>query len=177
MTSSLARATDILEATLLELAEHHNGFSGNCARVARVLDEVLDTGGDYVVVVGEHYEFADHVFLRWNDRLWDMNGAHTEDQAQAQWCQVEDEDEDEDTPTLEDFTDPGGAMVGRMADSNNVLAGEFTVESFRADLTRRLREQGFHKAYPQAVLEEDPGRLEAEAGTSSVVRPNPKLRR
>ena len=91
MTSSLT-AADILETTLQELAQHHNGFSGNCARVAQVLDEVLDTGGDYVVV-GEHYEFADHVFLRWNNQLWDMNGAHTEDQARAQWCQAEEEDE------------------------------------------------------------------------------------
>lgn len=174
MTSSFADAADILEATLRELAPRHNGFSGNCARVARVLDEVLNTGGDYVVVAGESYEFADHVFLRWNNRLWDISGAHTQDQAQAKWCETE--DEDEDAPELEDFIDPGGAMVERIADTNNVLAGGFSVESFRADLTKRLLERGFHKAYPQAVLE-GPGSARAEAGSRSGAGPKPKPRR
>jgi hypothetical protein len=149
MPTPLSPAAQLLHRTLQQLGASHNGLGGNCARVARVLDEVLDAGGDYVVVCGEHYEFADHVFLRWEDRLWDIQGAHTTQQAQAQWCSAEDEDEDDEVPTLEDFEDPSGSLIERMADPNGVFAGGFDVDAFRQALLARLAQVGF-------PLSEDP---------------------
>lgn len=54
-----------LDRILFGLNDRFNGGGGNCAAVACVLGEVLWAGGDFVVVSGEHYQFADHVFLRW----------------------------------------------------------------------------------------------------------------
>ena len=51
-----------VEKALLAAAEGQNGFSGNCAKVAVILNEVLEGDDAYVVVTGEHYEYADHVF-------------------------------------------------------------------------------------------------------------------
>lgn len=140
------RDIGILQLALQEMAIVYNGFSGNCAQVAMVLDEVLDTSGDYVVVSGEHYEYADHVFLRWEGLLWDMSGSFTPAEAEANWCTVEEaEDDDEpDAPAeLEDFPDPDGSTIGQMADANSVLAGGFDREDFKRSLIACLLRRGF----------------------------------
>lgn len=118
---------DVLEQALAIASEGQNGFSGNCAEVAVVLNEAVGGEGQYVVVVGEHYEYADHVFFRWKDRLWDMDGAHTEEEAEATWC--------EDEETLEDFE---GDDVVRMVDNNGIFAGGFDRERFKQALTAEL---------------------------------------
>lgn len=126
MSSALSdsQLRDVLEQALAVAAEGQNGFSGNCAEVAVLLNEAVGGEGHYVVVVGEHYEYADHVFFRWKDRLWDMEGAHTEEEAEATWC--------EDEETLEDFE---GDDVVRMADNNGIFAGGFDRERFKQVLT------------------------------------------
>lgn len=149
MEKPLSPAAHTLSHVLAELALDHHGFCGNCARVAHVLDQVLDAQGQYVIVAGEHYEYADHVFLRWEGVLWDMDGPHTIEEAQECWCQDEEED---DEATLEDFVDPDGSMILRMADENGPLAGGFDPDVFRRQLTQRLTQVHFHEIYPAARL-------------------------
>ena len=132
----------VLEATLQELGKTFVGGGGNCAQVACVLDDLLETGGDFVIVSGGHYEFADHVFVRWQGLLWDMGGARTWEEAEQAWCSPEDED-DEEVPILEGFKDPDQATIERMADSNCILSGGFDQEVFRRALLARLQALGW----------------------------------
>lgn len=127
-----------LAAALAVASEGQNGFSGNCAEVAVLLNEAVGGESDYVVVVGEHYEYADHVFLRWKDRLLDMDGVHTDEEAESQWC--------EDGETLEDFN---GDDVVRMVDNNGVFAGGFDAERFRTCLAAELQKRGFLQPAPK----------------------------
>mgnify|MGYP000104105110 CR=1 FL=1 len=133
----------LLEAALAVASENQNGFSGNCAEVAVALNEAIGGDSQYAVVVGEHYEYADHVFLRWKDRLWDMDGAHTEEEAELAWC--------EDEETLEDFD---GDDVVRMADNNGIFAGGFDRERFKQALVGELQKRGF--PLPEATEPELP---------------------
>ena len=121
-----------VKKALRAAAEGQNGFSGNCGRVAVILNEVLAGNSEYVVVVGEHYEYADHVFMKWNDRLWDIGGPLTPEQAEARWC--------EDGEELEEFE---GDEVVRMVDPNNVFAGGFDGEKLKHDLVKELMKVGF----------------------------------
>lgn len=141
MPPQTPEAAQQLRQVLRALHRQFNGGGGNCAQVACVLDCVLDTGGDFVVVSGEHYVFADHVFVRWQDRLWDISGAHTPEQAQAQWCS--EPDDTGETPELEDFFDPDHSQILRMADTNSVLAGDFDRTAFHAALVERLTALGW----------------------------------
>lgn len=129
-----------LRQALKSLVREFNGGGGNCALVACVLDEVLETGGDFVVVSGEHYEFADHVFVRWEGLLWDMSGSATPEDAESAWCDVE---EGDDAPELEDFPDPTQATIERMADPNSILAGGFDRRAFHVALVERLSALGW----------------------------------
>ena len=133
------RQRSLLAQALKEAGRGQNGFGGNCAAVAYILNHVLDAEGDYVVVNGEHYEFADHVFLRWKDRLWDMDGMSTPSQAEQAW-QTEDSDGED---ILEDFSDPEGSAVLRLADNNGVFAGGFDPHVFHQRLVQALASRGF----------------------------------
>lgn len=133
----------LVAKALKQASKDQNGFGGNCAAVAYILDHVLQAEGDYVVVNGEHYEFADHVFLRWKDRLWDMGGMYTPAQAQALW---ESEDHDGSDDVLEDYPDSDGSSVLRLADNNGVFAGGFDPLKFHRELTQALAASGFELA-------------------------------
>lgn len=125
----------MVERALSRAAIDQNGFGGNCAKVATILDHVLQAQGNFVVLAGEHYEYADHVFLRWEGLLWDLDGPLSAEEAHAQWG-------DEDSE-LEDFTDPGHEAIHRMADDNGCFAGGFDAHRFHADLLNFLDAEGF----------------------------------
>lgn len=149
MEPSTAQKIEQLQQVLSQLGKTFNGGGGNCAQVACVLDDILDAGGNFVVVAGEHYEFADHVYLRWEGLLWDMDGATSLEQAKDGWCEVEylDEDDDEmdanEPPELEDFLDPSHSSILRMADENCIMSGGFDRADFDRQLRARLREHGW----------------------------------
>lgn len=142
MSSDTAADIALLDGLLQELEAVHNGLFGNCAQVAVILDEALDTDGDYVVVAGEHYEYADHVFVRWEGLLWDIQGGRSWEEAEQTWCEADEDDEDS-TPELEEFSDPSGAAVVRLADPNNPMAAGFDPVAFRRDLIAGLAVRGF----------------------------------
>lgn len=125
----------MVERALARAAVDQNGFGGNCAKVATILDHVLQAQGDFVVVTGEHYEYADHVFLRWEGLLWDLDGALSAEEADEQWGGEESE--------LEDFCDPGHEAIHRMADDNGCFAGGFDAARFHQDLVSFLKSEGF----------------------------------
>lgn len=128
---------NLLEASLAVAAEGQNGFSGNCADVAVALNEAVGGDGTYVVVVGEHYEYVDHVFFRWKGELWDMDGPCSEEEAEQQWCT--------DGETLEDFEGDG---VLAAVDNNGIFAGGFDGARFKRVLAAELERRGF--AMPEA---------------------------
>ena len=125
----------MVERALARAAVDQNGFGGNCAKVATILDHVLQAQGDFVVVTGEHYEYADHVFLRWEGQLWDLDGPLSAEQAQDEWG-------DEETE-LEDFPDPKHESIHRMADDNGCFSGGFDASRFHTDLLTFLELEGF----------------------------------
>lgn len=141
---------------LKKASKGQNGFGGNCATVAYILNHVLEAEGTYVVVGGDHYEFADHVFLEWKDRLWDMDGMHTREQAMETWG-----DEDDDN-LLEDFEDPEGIAILRMADTNGIFSGGFDPGRFQEILVQALKKEGF-EVHPDA--------LEQLAGVAYATQP------
>jgi hypothetical protein len=99
----------------------HDGFGGNCAAFARVLDKVLGGEGDYVIIDGGHYEFATHVGPRYRGMILDADGVSTREDWIARWAdEEEDEDEDEDEEDedhgFEEFHDPDGTHVLALAD-------------------------------------------------------------
>jgi len=135
----------LLEQALSVASEGQNGFSGNCADVAVVLNEAVGGEGTYVVVVGEHYEYVDHVFFRWKDRLWDMDGPCLEEDAELQWCS--------DGETLEDFEGDG---VLAAVDNNGIFAGGFDRERFKQTLAAELQRLGFEMPDPVPPTPERP---------------------
>lgn len=132
---SSSSLTPLVERALARAAVDQNGFGGNCAKVATILDHVLQAQGDFVVVTGEHYEYADHVFLRWEGLLWDLDGPLSAEEADEQWGEEETE--------LEDFPDPQHQSIHRMADDNGCFAGGFDATRFHNDLLTFLESEGF----------------------------------
>lgn len=73
----------------------YSGFAGNCARFAVVLNRVLGGSGTYVLAdSGEHYEYVDHVALRFNGQLYDGEGALTMRRLRSYGSKVEDVGDD-----------------------------------------------------------------------------------
>lgn len=69
----------------------HSGFAGNCARFAVVLNRALGGGGTYMVAdSGGHYEYVDHVALRYRGQLYDGEGALTMRRLRRYGSKVED---------------------------------------------------------------------------------------
>lgn len=137
-----------IERVLADLETQFNGGGGNCAKVACALDDLLGGAGDFVVVAGEHYEFADHVYLDWQGCLWDISGRSTRDEALEGWS-----DEDEPAATaLEDYADPAHATIRRMADENCILSGGFDEPAFRQALQGRLHALGYPVPDQDAAL-------------------------
>jgi len=53
----------------------HQGFSGNCAAFALVLAGTLGEDAELACFdSGEHYEYVDHVAVRWRRRYFDASG-------------------------------------------------------------------------------------------------------
>lgn len=63
-----------LEKAICNAVEKHHlsGDSGNCALFASALREVLGEG--HYICAGDHYEYADHVWLEWRGHLFDWTG-------------------------------------------------------------------------------------------------------
>lgn len=127
-----------LGSRIKAVGDRFDGFSGNCARFAVALNQVLDADGDYVIVNGEHYEYADHVMLRHRGWLFDASGL-VDLEALREEC-------DEDDTELEDFPDasPDGRDVRRLADDGNELAARWVDE----DLVEALREALDRQVFP-----------------------------
>lgn len=113
---------DDLGARIKAVGATFDGFSGNCARFAIALNQVLSAHGDYVIVSGDHYEYADHIMLRFQGWLFDSSGL-VDLQALEAECE-------EDGSEIEDFPDPSpdGRDVRRLADPDNELAARWADE-------------------------------------------------
>ena len=86
----------------------HSGFAGNCARFAIVLNRALGGGGIYVVAdSGEHYEYVDHVALRYRGQLYDGTGALTARQLRTWGSKLEDIGGDADADAALRLVDEG----------------------------------------------------------------------
>ena len=67
----------------------------------------------------------------WQDRLWDIKGFVTREEAEGAWCQQGEQ--------LEDFE---GDDVVRLVDPNNVFAGGFDADRFKQALVDELTKAG-----------------------------------
>ncbi len=117
-----------LACSLNMLSSQFNGFGGNCASVAQVINEVVGSPNTYLAVSGDHYEFSDHILLKWSDLYWDMDGPHSYEEVMEIWA--------DDGQELEEFTSCDG--LSAMVDDNGIFSGGYDEDDFKAELLRSL---------------------------------------
>lgn len=118
-----------LQVILKHLSRTFNGFSGNCGSVAEVINEVLDGEDDYLLVDGGHYQYVDHILVKWGELYWDMEGGHTQEAVAARWIE-EGEDGSVEEARL--------ATTAGLCDPNGIFAGGYDEAAFRTALRTHL---------------------------------------
>lgn len=90
LVETAAPAPERIDRAIKQVARTHNGFGGNCAAFALVLNKVLGGGGTYLCAdSGEHYQYVDHVALRFDGHLYDASGRIGEAEFRR-WAETED---------------------------------------------------------------------------------------
>lgn len=92
---------DQIDAAIKEAIPAGQGFAGQCAAFAVVLNRVLGGEGVYLCADGSHYEYVEHVALLYEGELYDASGridratladyAEPEDGEAAEFIEVADE--------------------------------------------------------------------------------------
>lgn len=128
-TTSIGKiSVEQLSCSLNMLSSQFNGFGGNCASVAQVINEVVGSPNTYLAVSGDHYEFADHILVKWSNFYWDMDGPHSYEEVLETWA--------DDGQELEEFTSSEG--LSAMVDSNGLFSGGYDEGDFKNELLKSL---------------------------------------
>lgn len=92
LVEAAALTPERIDRAIKQVASRHDGFGGNCAVFAVVLNKVLGGGGTYLCAdSGEHYEYVDHVALRFDGNLYDGSGRISEAEFRR-WAETEDDE-------------------------------------------------------------------------------------
>lgn len=135
MTTTTEYPLAVIEAAILAIAKTYDGMAGTCAQFAKVLNDVLGGEGDYVIVDSGHYQFADHVAVRIDGVIFDAEGMHEDEEGFLErWT------EEEGDQTLEEFDDPTGDQVLRLADPTCWGGEGIDMEQMAMDLRQSLQE-------------------------------------
>lgn len=65
---------DRIDAAIKSVASRHDGFSGNCGDFAYALKTALGSGDYLAADSGDHYEYVDHIALRYRGKIYDGSG-------------------------------------------------------------------------------------------------------
>lgn len=128
--------TDELNQIIKETNKKFNGFSGNCAKFATVLNKVL--GGDdmFILVEGGHYEYVDHIALKWGHLVIDGDGIVTEEEFEEKYT---DEENETTFDVIEDDTDDK-RYIKKMVDQNNIFCRHYSEEEMEEYLKLKIQE-------------------------------------
>ena len=129
----------IVDYAINVVVRTHQSFSGQCAKFACTLNRVLKGEGHYLLVDGDHYEFADHVAVCFGSYIFDGDGLTDRESFETTWCNSDDDDDSEKC-TLEDIYDHSldGNLVTRFADSTCGIFGTLDTNALERELIEVL---------------------------------------
>jgi len=81
-----------IDSAIKSVVREGEGFGGQCAAFAVVLNKVLGGDGTYLAADGQHYEFVEHVALMIDGEIYDASGRITIEQLEGYAEPEEDED-------------------------------------------------------------------------------------